>query len=296
MNEVVAISVLIPVYNSELFIRETIDSVLVQTFEDFELLLMDDGSTDNTSDIIRSYDDPRIVYEWCPHDFIGTVNHGLDKARGKYIAFLDHDDLMIPDRLRIQYDFMERREWLDACGGWMRTFGVKATVWPTPIHYPQILLEYLRIRLPAVCNPTGFIRKSVIDKYNIRYRRGYSFAADSVFWLDLMKVGKFEALPYSLVWYRTSDTQTSIIALPEAKKSAMVMHQELINYLVSKLDDKEEIKGLIINDMMPVLYELADLSFFSTQIFFSFIEEILEGLYANGFLNLDEPLGLSRNN
>ena len=101
------ISVLIPVYNSRKTIRETIDSVLGQTFPEFELLLMDDGSTDDSAEIIQSYTDSRIRYIPCSHHFVETLNRGIDTAQGKYIALLDHDDLMLPHRLKVQYEFME---------------------------------------------------------------------------------------------------------------------------------------------------------------------------------------------
>jgi glycosyltransferase involved in cell wall biosynthesis len=144
INTTPAISVLIPLYNSEVFIRETIDSVLSQTFRDFELLLMDDGSTDRTAEIIRSYTDPRIRYELCSHDFVGTVNRGFDRAQGKYIALLDHDDIMVPRRLQKQFDFMEAHPDIVACGGSMWTFGSRSIVWEAPLEYPQIILECIR--------------------------------------------------------------------------------------------------------------------------------------------------------
>jgi glycosyltransferase involved in cell wall biosynthesis len=292
MNAMPAISVLIPLYNSETFIRDTIDSVLSQTFRDFELLLMDDGSTDSTAEIIRSYRDPRIRYELCPHDFVGTVNRGFDRAWGKYIALLDHDDIMVPRRLQIQFDFMESHPDTVACGGFMWAFGSRSIVWETPLEYPQIILEYIRRIRPAICNPTGFVRRESINKFDIRYRRGYSFAVDSVFWIDVFKIGKVSNLPDVLVWYRTSGSQTSVVALPEAKKVAEVMCHKLIDFLISKIDDSEEIKTLLTDELMPVLKELTDLSCFSSDVYFLLMKEIVEGLYKNGFLNLEEPLGL----
>jgi hypothetical protein len=142
-----------------------------------------------------------------------------------------------------------------------------------------------------MCNPTGFVRKGTIDKFGIRYRRGYSFAVDSVFWIDVFKIGKVSNLPDVLVWYRTSHLQTSVVALPEAKKAAEVMCMELINWLFSKLDDNEEIKTLLTDELAPVMKELVDLSCFTSDVYFFLMKEIVEGLYKNGFLNLEEPLG-----
>lgn len=117
----ISISVVIPVYNEEEFLNETINSVLKQTFGDFELIIVDDSSTDHSKDIILSYDDPRIRYVLCKHDFIGTYRKGYQLASGKYIAHLDHDDKMVPDRLQKQYNFMESRPDIDACDGYYFT-------------------------------------------------------------------------------------------------------------------------------------------------------------------------------
>jgi len=77
------ISIIMPVYNAEAFLRETIDSILCQTFPDFELLALDDSSTDGSAEIIHSYTDQRIQYVLCPHNVIATLNHGIEMAQGK---------------------------------------------------------------------------------------------------------------------------------------------------------------------------------------------------------------------
>jgi glycosyltransferase involved in cell wall biosynthesis len=140
------ITVLIPVYNAGNFIRETIDSVLCQTFQDFELLTMDDGSTDNSADIIRSYSDSRIKYVSCPHDFVSTLNKGLDMAQGKYIALLDHDDMMMPERLQTQFDYMEANPDIAACGAYMQTFGNTYYTMTYPAEHDDIFLLRSRIK------------------------------------------------------------------------------------------------------------------------------------------------------
>ncbi|MDR1169369.1 MAG: glycosyltransferase [Prevotellaceae bacterium] len=81
----ITISILLPVYNAEAFLRETIDSILGQTFPDFELLAMDDGSTDRSAEIIQSYSDPRIHYKLCPHDFVSTLNKGIEITINQFI-------------------------------------------------------------------------------------------------------------------------------------------------------------------------------------------------------------------
>ena len=107
MESIPLVSVCVPVYNAAPYLRECIDSILAQSFADFELLLADDGSTDDSRAIIRSYADPRVRLIEREHDYIATLNALLDAARGKYVARMDADDRMLKDRLRTQVDYME---------------------------------------------------------------------------------------------------------------------------------------------------------------------------------------------
>ena len=284
------VSVLILLYNSQAFIKETVYSVLSQTFRDFELLMMDDGSTDSTAEIVKSIQDERIRYELCPHDFVGTFNRGLSVARGRYVALIDHDDLMAPERLQLQYDYLESHPDVAACGGCMQTFGASSEKMYAAEKYQDIMLAFLLRRRGPVFNPTGFFRRDVINRHSIRYRRGYAFAVDTKFWTEVSHVGKIVNLPEALVWYRTSQKQTSMLTLCESQKSAEVIYHEHIDFMLSQLDDKEELKSLIIDNIMPALKKMVDLSFFSADVYFRFIAEIIQGLYRNGFLNLEEPL------
>jgi glycosyltransferase involved in cell wall biosynthesis len=289
MNTTPEISVLIPLYNSEKYLRETIDSVLNQTFGNFELLLMDDDSTDKTSEIVSSYMDDRIRYVKCKHNYVETFNYGLSIARGKYIALLDHDDIMMSRRLQIQYDYMEANPDVAACSALMRTFGSVSHVWSPPLKYEQIILSFIGLSY-FINNPTGFIRRNIIDNHNIRYKQGFAFAADTKFWTDLVKIGKVVNLPEALVWYRRYDNQTSLITKTESHKVLHILYQEFIDFLLSKLDDNEKIKHVILKQFMPVVKMMADKSFFGAYIYFQFMSQIIEGLYNNGFLNLETPL------
>ena len=107
MNELV--SVITPSYNTARFLRETIGCVLSQTYENWEMLIVDDGSTDDTDDVVASFSDPRIRYFKNERNSgaAGSRNRALREARGKWIAFLDSDDLWTPDKLEKQIRFME---------------------------------------------------------------------------------------------------------------------------------------------------------------------------------------------
>jgi len=116
------ITVFMPVYNGQRFLREAVESVLNQSFTDFEFLIIDDGSTDGSPEIIRSYSDPRIrrVTSDSNLKLPATRNRGLELASGRYLANMDCDDVSRSDRLLTQFRFMESHPEVGACGSWVR--------------------------------------------------------------------------------------------------------------------------------------------------------------------------------
>lgn len=279
----IPISVIIPVYNAEVFLRETIDSVLSQTFSGFELLLLEDGSTDSSSRIIQSYKDSRIHYISCSHNFISTLNKGLNSAKGKYIALLDHDDIMLPQRLRIQYDFMENNPDIAACGGYMQTFGKYSTEMEVPLKHEDIILTMLLHG--AIWNPTGFFRRETIIKHGIRYQNGYSFFADYKFWSEIAKVGRLANIPQILTLYRTSDEQTSVKYQKQCKEGEQKVKMEMLEYFLSNLKEENKLAEDIDHKLIPIINEMGELGFFTEQTFFSFMYELVKGLIANGAID-----------
>src|SRR5690606_37374672 len=116
------VTVLLAVHNGERYIQEAIDSILAQTFGDFELLIVNDGSTDATRDLVLSYSDDRIRLVDNDHN-IGlpkSLNRGLRLAKGRYIARLDADDISEPDRLAAQVSFLQANPDVAMVGSWYR--------------------------------------------------------------------------------------------------------------------------------------------------------------------------------
>ena len=114
------VSVVMPVFNGEKFLVEAIESILSQTFTDFELIIVDDGSTDGSADIIRAYaeQDSRIRFVQLAENMgeAGARNAGIAVASGKYIAAMDCDDISLPERLRMQVEFLESTSPIDGVG------------------------------------------------------------------------------------------------------------------------------------------------------------------------------------
>lgn len=284
-KKTILISVLIPVYNSRKTIRETIDSVLGQTFPEFELLLMDDGSTDDSAEIIQSYTDSRIRYIPCSHHFVETLNRGIDTTQGKYIALLDHDDLMLPHRLKVQYEFMEKHPDVIACGGYMHAFGMYSYLMKESLEYADIATDAI-YRCPML-NPTGFIRRSVLQSHNLRYSDGYSFAADFKLWTDLIQVGKVVNIPEVLTLYRTYPEQTSLKYLSESQEGADKIRMEMIEYFLTLVKEDSKYYSILMGSFIPALDKLGETAIFSSRTLFPFLHELITGLMKRGDIELE---------
>jgi len=271
------ISVVIPVYNAEVFIKETIGSVLNQTFNDFELIIVDDMSTDQSKDIILSYNDPRIRYILCKHDFIETHRKGYRLATGKYIAHLDHDDIMTTERLRIQFDFMESHPDIDACGGYMSSFGKETRLMTTDFFTHDDMTMLMILGMPSY-NSSGFFKREFLIKNKIWHKRGYSYAADFKFWTDIAKIGKLANIPEVLTHYRTSDKQTSFVYQLKLQKGSYVIQGEMVDFFLSKLDANSEIEKIISMKLHPSIKEIIEQGFLSLDKYFRFMYDLIREL------------------
>jgi glycosyltransferase involved in cell wall biosynthesis len=275
-----AVSVLMPVYNADTFIKETMDSILSQTFQDFELLVMDDGSTDRSAEIIHSYSDPRIRYVLCPHDYISTLNKGIEMAQGNYIARMDADDIMMPERLQTQFDYMEANPDIAACGAYMQTFGYTSKTITVLIEHEDIIQQML-IGNP-ISNPTGFIRKEVLIKYDILYREGYFFADDYKFWTEIAKVGKLANIPKILVKYRTHNKQVSVARNSQMMATSRAIQYEMLQYFLDAFSPSGELGNMVAEKVLPGIKLFNEKEFFSQELYLKFMYELIHGLRQRG--------------
>ena len=224
-------------YNAATHLRECVDSVLAQTFTDFELLIVDDGSTDRSGDIVRSYSDPRIRLICRPHDFITSLNTLLSEARGHYIARMDADDIMMPDRLQIQYNYLETHPEVAA----VCSQAVRIDSHGQPIGQIGSGMETIRItprmmcETNHVCNPTTMMRYDIIAPGNISYEHEYEYAEDYRFWCRVVtEIGPIDCLPQQLLHYRVSDKQVTATHWDEMMEATERIKSDLIATLVNK--------------------------------------------------------------
>jgi|GEM_PF-5229350 len=204
-----AISVILPVYNGEKYLREAVSSILNQTFNDFEFIIVNDASSDNSHTIIQSYSDDRIIYLQNSENqgLVGALNRGIRHATGKYIARMDQDDISMPNRLKLQYEFLEKNYDHVIVGTYASILGTNSL-----IHYP-CLDKDIRAGLvfaPNFIHPTVMIRGSIFFYNNLSYEEKYKHAEDYGLWINLASFGKMANLPISLLSYRKHESQYTV--------------------------------------------------------------------------------------
>jgi glycosyltransferase involved in cell wall biosynthesis len=203
MGEVVPlVSIVMAAYNEEKYIHEAIDSILRQTFSDFEFIIVNDGSTDRTEEIILSFSDSRIKYIRNDQNLklIASLNKGLSLARGKYIARMDSDDISLPERLSIQVQFMEAHPEIGISGAQLIVFGSEDSTMNYPLEYDDLLLRLLI----TSCFPNNLVifRSAIMQRHNLTFTSGYHHGEDYKFWTQWLQVTKGANLPDYLVKYR----------------------------------------------------------------------------------------------
>lgn len=214
------ISVIMPAYNAEKYINEAIDSILAQTFTDFEFIIIDDGSTDSTCAIVESYSDSRIRFFKNEHNLgvAATLNRGLDLARGEYIARMDADDISLPTRFEKQAAYMDEHQDIVVCGTAYCMFGenISEQVIECTTDWRKAKAELLFS--PCVAHPSVMIRKKILENNSLRYEEKYEGTEDYVLWWRIAQYGKIAALQNILLKYRIHNEQITEIQSRDLKK------------------------------------------------------------------------------
>ena len=199
-----------PVYKTASFLKEAIDSVLSQSFTDFELIVLNDCSPDNAEEILDEYDDPRIVRYKGEHNqgLANVLNVGMDLAKGKYIARMDSDDISLPNRLELQVDYLEHHPDIDLCSCGMKMFGAGSGIWVRESDPEKVKIRALFFS--PILHASSVWRKKSFDKFNLRFRQNMVPAEDYDLWCRALTHGvKMVNLPDCLYLYRIRPDQAT---------------------------------------------------------------------------------------
>jgi glycosyltransferase involved in cell wall biosynthesis len=205
------VSVVIPVFNGESHILESVNSILAQSLQDIEVIIIDDGSTDQTAAIIHSLNDARIIYRKLPRNQGTAVatNVGYDLAKGHYIAHMDADDIAAPNRLERQVAFLERSPQIHILGGWMEVFGATSSIAKAPILDSEIKAQFL-LGICNIFNPTAMFRHSFMQSVSLRCDPRLRSIFDWGLWVQAMLRGaNFANIEGVILRYRSHEKQQS---------------------------------------------------------------------------------------
>jgi glycosyltransferase involved in cell wall biosynthesis len=262
------ISVVMSIYNAEKYLAEAIDSILNQTYFNFEFIIINDGSTDKSLKIIEKYQekDKRIVLiNRVNKGLIYSLNEGIKLAKGDYIARMDGDDISLPTRFEEQISFLDKNSDIGVCGSWIEIFAKnKKSNIKKFAKNNQELKAQLLFSSP-VAHPSAMIRKSILDKHSISYKKKYKNAEDYKFWLDLSKVTKLANIQKVLLRYRYLETSITRVSNNKSGQERFIVISsiflEILREMAITNSDMENKLHFIMNFSERMKVESIDLQF-----------------------------------
>ena len=204
------ISVIMPVHNEpEKVLRTAINSILNQTFKDFEFIIINDASENNAEEVILSYKDDRIKYYKNKKNLkvIKTLNKGLKLATGEYIARMDADDISFKKRLEKQVDILDNNPEVGLVSSSCYIFPNKRVIEPPNNH--EDIEKVLKYSVNCIVHPVVMFRRSLIEKYNLKYSLKYLHIEDYQLWIEFTKVTKLYSIYEPLILHREWENSVS---------------------------------------------------------------------------------------
>jgi glycosyltransferase involved in cell wall biosynthesis len=254
MSSIPAISVIMSVYNSARYLYAAVESILNQDFNDFEFIIVNDGSTDNSGEILvrLAQRDPRIrVISRENRGLVTSLNELVASARAPLLARMDADDVAMPRRLSLQHSYMMQNPDVGVLGTNTHELDENGRVYACIDFYPNdhTGIEAMLHRHPPVCHPSVMMRTALV-RDNGGYRAAFRHAEDYDLWLRLFRVTEIRNLPDRLLLYRRTAEQVSQRHAVEQSLSAQVAWMAHQNVLSGKIDPF---------DTIPQIPAIADL-------------------------------------
>ncbi|ALU28045.1 glycosyltransferase [Myroides odoratimimus] len=248
------LSVILPVYNGEKYVKSAIDSILNQSFEDFELIIINDGSNDGTLSILNSFKDKRLnVISQENKGLIYSLNYGISLAKGKYIARMDADDIADVDRFENQVYFLDHNSDYIICGSQKVQYFHDD---PAEIfHQSNLPIDDIDIKTYLFFNspfahPSVMFRNSESLGVELKYDENFKYAEDYYLWVNLLSKGKGKNLKSSRLKYRDTPNSESDIGRSKMEERRLTLSKiklEVCKKWNLDLDEKE----------LSFLYELS---------------------------------------
>ena len=273
------LSIILSVYNGEKYLHEAIDSILRQTFTDYEFIIINDGSTDNTKHLLEEYSDSRIrLFHQRNIGLTRSLNKGLKIAKGGYIARQDADDISLPERLSREVDFLDQNPDVGLVGthvAFIDKNGKEIDVWKTPAEHEQIMKTFQNRN--SFCHGAVMFRKECIKKVG-GYREKLLYAQDYDLWLRIAE--QYKTANLGVVLYKNRRTSNSI---SRNKLSKQLDFHLLIQQLMKEREEKgydslEQVdtKNVVIELNKKYKIDLDEVKKFKSNLFLRKFAESIE--------------------
>lgn len=285
------ITVLMPVYNGEKYLIEAINSILNQTYKNFEFLIINDASTDSTKSIILSYEDPRIrlIDLETNIGLVRSLNKGLELAKGDFIARMDSDDISMPERLEKQYNHIIKNPEIGlVASNWEIIDEQGRSIAIRNISYCYEEMFYLLFFKNILGHSTIFFNKELIKKLN-GYNENYSTCEDHELWCRIIRTAKIEQVNDILVrWRKIPSSITSKFNNKQKLCSQRVFSNNVKMVLSDGLEEDKKYLPLQnyyflkdVSNILPISLKLIELN-----------EKIIDSACNNRHINLDKLINI----
>lgn len=233
------ISVLTSVFNSAELLRPALESVLNQTFADFEWIIINDATPDNSIDILESYNDPRIkiFHNEANKGLAASLNKGLGLCTGEYIARMDTDDVCRLNRFEQQVKFLDSHPEIAIAGSWVNLTGDWSGTWKTPVSHEDIQCKL--IFNSPMAHPSVMMRKSALDKFSLRYDETLRRIQDYDLWVRASQVVRMANIPEILLDYRIDIQAKTPEVVKRANEVIYAIRQRQLDKLGITLSETE---------------------------------------------------------
>lgn len=244
----IEVAVLMPVYNAGQYVKETINSVLEQTFKNFEFFIYNDGSTDDSEKEILKFKDKRIRYTKINKNagYVNALNRGLREITSPYICRIDADDICEPERLEKQIKVLKRDDRIGVCGTAAQLIGFEienGTIWYQPESHEEIVLKALSEN--PIIHPSVMFRTELVSKIGF-YNPDVMPSEDLDYWIRCSRTCKLYNLPEPLIRYRIHESQVSNTDNSLQKNNAEKIH---LNFIIESLTCSESTAAIIFSHL-----------------------------------------------
>lgn len=289
MLKKIRVSIIMSVFNGEKYLNKAMDAILYQTFSDFEFIIINDGSTDRTNDILKSYTDPRIrVFNQENRGLIQSLNRGISLASGEYIARQDADDISLPDRIKEQVKIMDNDPKIVLVGSSYYVINdnddiidfVKVPQSDTEIRWKMIFFN-------PFCHTSIIIRSETLKDKNLYYNENDVHAEDFGLWSRLLQYGDCYNIDKPFVKYRAHPNQISNVHSKTQGDNALNISRKNIERMGMHVPNLDAIRRLKCFEWkIPLFLENEDIEIckYYIQLLIKFMEE--KGINKNKFRNI----------